>query len=179
MKRLKQFFLLILTILFAGYLLPQHFSMPVSGATNNSYHQQSFWAYPWGASVTHKGVDIFAKEGTNVVSATGGLVVYTGSLVKGGNAVIILGPKWRFHYYAHLQDIKTGFLSWTSRNELIGTVGTTGNAKNKPPHLHYTIQSMIPVPWRIDNSIQGWKKMFYLNPVEYLNKANSRKGGAN
>ncbi len=46
--------------------------MPVAGATISSYNQNSFWAYPWGKSVTHKGVDIFAKEGTAVLSSTGG-----------------------------------------------------------------------------------------------------------
>jgi peptidoglycan LD-endopeptidase LytH len=175
MKKLKRSFLLLIAILCTGYFIPQHFTIPVMGATKNSYHQQSFWAYPWGTSITHKGVDIFAKEGTAVVSSTGGLVVYTGSLVKGGNAIIILGPKWRFHYYAHLQEIKTTTFSFTKRNEVIGTVGTTGNAKNKAPHLHYTIKSFIPIPWRKDSSIQGWKKMFYLNPVEYLNEATTRK----
>lgn len=171
MKRLRQCLLILLLLIGAGYFIPQHFSMPVKGATKDSYHQKSFWAYPWGTSVTHKGVDIFAKEGTAVVSSTGGLVVYTGHLAKGGNAVIILGPKWRFHYYAHLKKINTSFFSWTNRNELIGTVGTTGNAKGKAPHLHYTIRSMIPLPWRKDASIQGWRKMFYLNPVDYLNQS--------
>ncbi len=169
MKRLNQFLLTVTIFVCAGYMVPQQFSIPVSGATKNSYNQNSFWAYPWGTSVTHKGVDIFAQEGTDIVSSTGGLVVYTGHLVKGGNAIIILGPKWRFHYYAHLKEIKTSFLTCTNRNELIGTVGTTGNAKGKAPHLHYTIKSIIPIPWRKDASIQGWKKMFYLNPVAYLN----------
>jgi murein DD-endopeptidase MepM/ murein hydrolase activator NlpD len=143
--------------------------MPVKGAGRSSYNQQSFWAHPWGKSVTHKGVDIFAKEGTEVVAATGGWVVYTGIIERGGNVVILLGPGWRFHYYAHLREIKAKRFSLVKRNKLIGLVGTTGNAKGKAPHLHYTIKSMLPLPWRKDNSIQGWKKMFYLNPVDYLN----------
>jgi murein DD-endopeptidase MepM/ murein hydrolase activator NlpD len=144
---------------------------PVKSATKQSYNQQSFWAYPWGTSVTHKGVDIFSKEGTDVVASTAGLVLYKGEIRKGGNVVLILGPKWRLHYYAHLKEIKTSTLAWTSRKEIIGTVGTTGNAKGKAPHLHYSIGSIIPLPWRKDDSIQGWKKMFYLNPIDYLNTA--------
>lgn len=150
-------------------MIPQPFVMPVKGATKTSYNQQSFWAYPWGTSVTHKGVDIFAKEGTDVTSSTGGLVIYTGELTKGGKVIMILGPKWRIHYYAHLKEIKTSGFSWTNKNETIGTVGATGNAKGKAPHLHYTIRSLMPLPWRKDSSIQGWKKMFYLDPIEYLN----------
>jgi murein DD-endopeptidase MepM/ murein hydrolase activator NlpD len=170
MKLLKRILLVLFILLCIGFLIPRQFAMPVHGASKKSYNQQSFWAYPWGTSVTHKGVDIFAREGTDVVSSTGGLVIYTGQLTKGGNAVLILGPQWRLHYYAHLKEIKTSNFSWTNRKEIIGTVGTTGNAKGKAPHLHYTIRSMIPLPWRKDSSIQGWKKMFYLNPVKYLNE---------
>lgn len=169
MKKFKRIALAILAIAILGFLIPENFSMPVSGAGKNSYHQQSFWAYPWGTSVTHKGVDIFAKQGTEVVSSTGGLVLYTGTIEKGGNIVLVLGPKWRLHYYAHLKEIKTSTLSFVNRKKTIGTVGTTGNAAGKAPHLHYTIGSIIPIPWRKDDAIQGWKKMFYLNPVEYLN----------
>ncbi|MBX9783817.1 MAG: M23 family metallopeptidase [Chitinophagaceae bacterium] len=171
MKRLKRLLFILLMILLTGYLLPQHLSMPVKGATKESYDQKSFRAYPWGSSITHKGVDIFAPEGTDVLASTGGLVVFTGVLTKGGNALIILGPKWRFHYYAHLKEIKTKRFAFVKRNNVIGLVGTTGNAVGKPPHLHYSIKSMLPLPWKKDESIQGWKKMFYLNPVVYLNES--------
>lgn len=46
----------------------------------------------------------------------------------------------------------------------------TGNAKGKPPHLHYSIITLFPYLWRVDRSEQGWKKMFYLNPIAYLAK---------
>ncbi len=75
---------------------------------------------------------------------------------------MILGPKWRIHYYAHLREIKTGFLNFVSQNKVIGTVGKTGNAKNKPSHLHYSVMSLTPHPWDWDNSKQGWKKLFLL-----------------
>ncbi|HET9486377.1 MAG TPA: M23 family metallopeptidase [Chryseosolibacter sp.] len=158
----------ILLTLITGLLIPQHFSNPVQGADRNSYHHKSFWYSPWGRSGTHKGVDIFAKRGTEVYSSTGGPVLFAGEVKVGGNVVIILGPKWRLHYYAHLDDIHASFMSWTNRKEKIGTVGTTGNAKGKPPHLHYSIATVIPYPWRIDNTAQGWKKLFYLNPIDYL-----------
>src|SRR5688572_17523142 len=157
--------LILLIILLVGFLLPQTFKMPVQGATLKSFSQQSYWFYPWGKSVTHKGVDIFAKKGTAIHPATYGVVLFKGKIERGGNVVLILGPKWRLHYYAHLDSITTGTFSFVSTGTNIGTVGATGNAAGKPPHLHYTIRTMIPYPWQMDKSVQGWKKMFYLNPV--------------
>lgn len=169
-SRRKKFLFVLLAIILIGFLLPQPFKMPVAGATNKSYAQNSFWFYPWGKSVTHKGVDIFAKKGTPIHSSTYGIVLYNGTLSRGGNVVMVLGPKWRIHYYAHLETINTGLFSLVSTNSQIGTVGATGNAMGKPPHLHYAISTLFPYPWRIDKSKQGWKKMFYLNPIIFLNK---------
>lgn len=165
---MKKVIIISFIIIVAGLILPQKFQMPVDGADEKSYNHKSFWYYPWGKSGTHKGVDIFANEGTTVTSATNGIVLYTGNIRMGGNIVLILGPKWRLHYYAHLKSVDTHALAWTSINEKIGRVGTTGNAKGKSPHLHYSITTLLPYPWRIDTDKQGWKKMFYLNPIEYL-----------
>ena len=171
MRKWKRVLLVICCLLLAGFLIPESFRMPVNGADRNSYAQNSFWFYPWGSSITHKGVDIFAKKGKTVTAATPGIVVYTGELSKGGKVVLILGPKWRFHYYAHLDVIETSTGSYVNHQSKIGTVGTTGNAQGKPAHLHYSIKTWIPYFWKADKSRQGWKKMFYLNPVEYLNAA--------
>jgi murein DD-endopeptidase MepM/ murein hydrolase activator NlpD len=170
LNTLKKLFIVLMVVLVPGFLIPQKIIMPVEGATKRSYSQNSFWAYPWGKSVTHKGVDIFAKRGTNIRAATGGIVLYKGTVSRGGNVVFILGPKWRIHYYAHLDKIKTNVLSIVSSKNIIGTVGNTGNAKGKPSHLHYTIKTIIPYPWRIDKGIQGKRKMFYLDPIKYLNE---------
>ena len=82
--------------------------------------------------------------------------------------ISMLGPKWRFHYYAHLKDLNVGSFELVNKEQVIGTVGTTGNAAGKQPHLHYSIITPIPYFWQIDSSRQGWKKMFYLNPISYL-----------
>ncbi|MBS1663862.1 MAG: M23 family metallopeptidase [Bacteroidetes bacterium] len=161
----------LLVILVVGFLLPQHLSMPVEGATRASYDQHSYWAYPWGESVTHKGVDIFARTGTNVHPATAGLVVYAGQNRLGGNVVFVLGPKWRVHYYAHLQEIKTRTFAVVGKGAVLGTVGATGNAKGKPSHLHYHIRTYIPYFWHTDKSIQGWQKAYFVNPIPYLNQS--------
>jgi murein DD-endopeptidase MepM/ murein hydrolase activator NlpD len=168
MKNRHKILLITLAIIFLGFMFPQQFQMPVEGASQKDYNPKSFWYYPWGKSVTHKGVDIFAAEGTNLYPTTGGLVLYSGKIELGGNVILILGPKWRLHYYAHLQEVKAGRFSLVSKKDLIGTVGSSGNAAGKPPHLHYAVITIIPYFWKIDSSKQGWKKMFYLNPVEYL-----------
>jgi peptidoglycan LD-endopeptidase LytH len=166
----RKIFLIIGIVIMVPLILPQRFVIPVDKATQKDYNPKTFWFYPWGKSITHKGVDIFAKEGTPVVSSTSGFVIYAGQIELGGNVILILGPKWRLHYYAHLKDIRTKNFSWKKKGVCIGTVGTSGNAKGKAPHLHYAIITPIPYIWRIERNHQGWKKMFYLNPIDYMHK---------
>jgi murein DD-endopeptidase MepM/ murein hydrolase activator NlpD len=164
----KKIFVFLIALIFIGFLIPNHMIIPVKNATKNSWNKESFWYYPWGKSGTHKGIDIFAKEGTDVIAATAGIVLYKGEISRGGNVLLVLGPKWRLHYYAHLKTFHTNLFSFVSVSEKIAEVGTTGNAQGKPPHLHYSYITLIPYVWRIDTAHQGWKKMFYLNPQDYF-----------
>ncbi len=160
----------VLLILFiVGFCLPEDFKMPVKGASQSDYNQESFWYYPWGKSGTHKGVDIFAEKGQELRASVNGIVLYTGNIMYGGNVVLVLGPKWRFHYYAHLNSIETHFGYIVTSGELIGRIGDSGNAKGKQPHLHYSISTFVPQFWKVDTGPQGWKKMFYINPIPLLN----------
>lgn len=167
--RIKSILLLTIGIIFTlGSIIPQNLHMPVKDANHHDFNSKSFWHYPWGKSGTHKGIDIFAQKGTLIRSSTLGIVLFTGSVKRGGNVVLILGPKWRLHYYAHIDQIPDKIPFYLSQTSLIGTVGTSGNATGNQPHLHYSIMTLIPYPWRIDKSPQGWKKMFYLNPGDFL-----------
>ncbi len=168
-RLLRGLFFFAIIVFILGFLIPEDIQMPVQGASKNDYNAQSFWAYPWGKSVTHKGVDIFAKKGTAIKPATYGIVLYTGTLGIGGNVVCILSPKWKIHYYAHMQETKTSILSFVNQSTVIGTVGDSGNAKGKPLHLHYGVWTAIPYPWLYDDdAIQGWKKMFFLDPIKAI-----------
>ena len=169
-KSIKIIMLGIVIIAIAGFVVPQDLRMPVAGANANSYNHETFWYEGWGSSVVHKGVDIFAKRGTPIHSSTLGIVVAASEGGKGGKYVVILGPKWRLHYYAHLDEITTKPFTLVSHDTVIGTVGNTGNAATTPAHLHYSIATLVPYPWRIDGAPLGWQKMFYLNPIEYLDK---------
>lgn len=151
-----------------GLLLPERPVIPVQGATKADWNKNSFWFSPWGKSGVHKGVDIFAKEGTPVIAACSGLVINAGFIPGGGNVISILGPKWRIHYYAHLKAIKVSNGEFVSQGSVVGTVGSTGNAVGKTPHLHYAIITQIPYVWLFKAEKYGVDRMFYLNPLEKL-----------
>lgn len=171
MKILKKVLLTTAIIITPGFLIPERITIPVAGATSKDWHPKSFWFEPWGTSGVHKGIDIFASQGQPVVSTTHGAVLFKGNLSKGGNVVLVLGPKWRLHYYAHLQTIDASWFSIVKSGEFIGRVGDSGNAKGKPAHLHYSILRIFPTPWAIDKSTQGFKKAFFIDPGTYLKKA--------
>ncbi|MDY6992213.1 MAG: M23 family metallopeptidase [Pseudomonadota bacterium] len=169
MKKLTLLSLGVPLFLFiCGFLLPQPLRIPVQGASNHDWNHQTFWYYPWGASKVHKGIDIFAHESTPVIAATYGIILTTGSGSRGGNTILMLGPKWRLHYYAHLKKIDVHRGALVVSGQPLGEVGTTGNAQGKPPHLHYSILTLFPYIWRWDNSHLGHLKMFFLNPSALL-----------
>ena len=155
-------------ILALGLLLPGRVAVPVENATSKDWNVNSFWYEPWGKSGVHKGIDIFATKGSRVISSNYGLVIFTGNIKLGGNVVVILGPKWRIHYYAHLNSITAKTFDFAGKGDIIGSVGDSGNAKGKSPHLHYSVFSIIPYPWRFSTETQGWKKMFFMNPAESI-----------
>lgn len=118
---------------------PTALPVPVQGV-RASRIADTFGA-PRGRDRTHAGVDIFAPRGTAVLSATRGIVVSVREGGLGGRQVWVMGPGGERHYYAHLDDwqegLETGDL--IGPGDPLGTVGTTGNARGTPPHLHYGI----------------------------------------
>jgi peptidoglycan LD-endopeptidase LytH len=167
--RPKRFLAAAALVLVIGYLLPERAHIPVANAGVRDWNSQSFWYFPWGKSGVHKGIDIFARKGTRVRSSVDAFVLYQGEIELGGKVVFALGPRWKIHYYAHLDAIDVRALTVIKAGEAIATVGDSGNAKGKPPHLHYAILRLIPIPWQIDfKAPQGYKKAFYQDPNELL-----------
>lgn len=166
--KLKYIGLALALMLLAGCLIPESPLIPVKGASSKDWNSQTFWYEPWGASGVHKGIDIFATKNTEVIAPTAMLILYRGDFFQGGNVVVGLGSQWQIHYFAHLAKIEpsAGWLIYPG--ETLGTVGDTGNAQGKPAHLHYSILSLLPKPWLMDTSTQGYKKAFYQNPIRYL-----------
>ena len=171
MRLYKKLLICAAAVMALGYLIPYSFRNPVEGATRNDYNQESFWYYPWGTSITHKGVDIFKSKNTPIHPASGVEgVLYAGHMPgKGGNVVVSLAPKWRLHYYAHMDKVSAIPLSVVTHGSTLGTVGNSGNAANTPSHLHFGIGSLILNPFRIDDTPDGLFKAFYMNPTPYLN----------
>lgn len=172
MKKLFWMVVILAAIGLFGQSLPEERVMPVQGATVRDWHPQSFWFYPWGRNRIHRGIDIFAKTNTPVYSAGDGLVLYQGYDSLGGNVAVVLGAKWRIHYYAHMNSTQVKSWSWVKAGQTIGAVGDSGNAKGKQPHLHYSIRSLYPRWWAYNpQQRQAWNHMFYLDPGKFLTQA--------
>ena len=125
-----------------GEPLPASLPVPVEGV------QPSDLVNTWGAARsegrTHQGIDIFAPRNTQVLSATRGIVVRRGWNRLGGRVLSVLGPGGYSHYYAHLEAWDLPEVGdWVEQGQVLGYVGTTGNAAGTPPHLHYGIYKGI------------------------------------
>ena len=91
----------------------------------------------WGAGRSggrpHQGVDMIAERDTPIVAVRSGEVLFKRSRL-GGNAVWLTTTTGDQYYYAHLDGFQGSSRS-VVRGEVIGYVGSTGNAGG--PHLHF------------------------------------------
>jgi len=90
----------------------------------------------------HGAVDIPAPRGTPVLSADDGRVLRLNRNRKGGLTLYATDPAERFiYYYAHLQAYRPGIAKGARlvRGQVIGFVGTTGNADRRERHLHFQV----------------------------------------
>ena len=90
----------------------------------------------------HGAVDIPAPRGTPVLSADDGRVLRLNRNRKGGLTIYATDPNQRFiYYYAHLEAYRQGITKGARlvRGQVIGFVGTTGNADRREPHLHFQV----------------------------------------
>jgi len=90
----------------------------------------------------HHAVDIVAPRGSEVLAAADGVVLRIGTNTLGGNVVWATDVERRFaYYYAHLERWAGGLHEGqaVSRGEVIGYVGTSGNAPSNRPHLHFQV----------------------------------------
>lgn len=171
---LRKILKFVIVVVIIGYLIPNNISTPISKNNISKIDPESFWYFPWGESGVHKGIDIFSEKGTAVLSPVSGFIIKKGYGIIAGNFVYILGPKWRTYYFAHMDTTFVNIYRYVSKGDTIGKVGDSGNAAGKPAHLHYSIETIFPYPWLYEkHTIEGWKKMFYLDPGKYLNFSQS------
>lgn len=131
-------------------------AMPVSGVRVRQVADT--WGAPRDGSRQHAGQDIFAPRGTPVYSATEGYVLRVGESPRGGKTVFVLGAGGRRYYYAHLDAHAEGLAAgdYVTPDSLLGYVGTTGNARGTPPHLHFGVYmtggAINPLPLLTDRA---------------------------
>ena len=136
--------------------------VPVQGieasALRDTYAEQR-----GGGSRTHEALDIPAPRGTPVLSAAGGRVLKLFDSKAGGKMVYAADSSERFILmYAHLDAYANGLAEGQPlrRGQVIGTVGTTGNAPPTVPHLHFAIAR--------SNDVKTWWKGAPVNPYPLL-----------
>lgn len=92
-----------------------------------------------GASTTHKGIDIGASSGSEILAAEGGTVVIAAYSESAGNYVMISHGNGIYTVYMHMKEIRVGLNDSVKRGDQIGTVGSTGYSTG--PHLHFGIRA--------------------------------------
>lgn len=116
-----------------------------------------------GTERKHEAIDILAPRGTPVVAVDDGTVAKLFESKAGGLTVYQFDPTVQYaYYYAHLDRYAAGLAEGNSleRGEVIGYVGTTGNAPKDTPHLHFAI-------FRLDADKRWWKGV-PINPFALL-----------
>jgi len=117
----------------------QTISMPIENVRKSQIGNT--WHAARGNDRLHEGQDIFAPQGTPILSATEGYVVRIGENSLGGQTVWVMGAGGRRYYYAHLDSYAPGLAEGdhVTKQSVLGYVGTTGNAAGTPPHLHFGV----------------------------------------
>ena len=86
----------------------------------------------------HKGIDFVTARGTAVRVAASGRVVFAGRDGNYGNMMVVDHENGMSTCYAHLDKEFAKEGQEVKRGEIIGAVGSTGNAST--PHLHYEVR---------------------------------------
>ena len=89
----------------------------------------------------HEGNDVFAAAGTPVVAVTKGRLYRVGTLRISGNRLWLKSDRGDHFFYAHLSSFAEQARNGkeVAAGEVLGFVGSTGDAEQTPPHLHFEI----------------------------------------
>ena len=143
---------------FAG--APRPLIVPVVGVPPSALHDMFDEAR---GGHRHEAIDIPAPRGTPVIAADDGVVRKLFTSEAGGLTIYEFDPDQRFcYYYAHLDGYAVGLHEGQQvrRGEILGYVGTTGNAPKDTPHLHFALIRLDPD--------KRWWKGTYVNPYPSL-----------
>jgi murein DD-endopeptidase MepM/ murein hydrolase activator NlpD len=119
--------------------------VPVAGvevaALRSSFNEER------GGGRRHEAMDILAPRGTPVVATADGRIARLFTSGAGGLTIYQFDRDERYaYYYAHLDSYAANLAEgqWAKRGQIIGFVGTTGNAPPGTPHLHFAIFRLGP-----------------------------------
>lgn len=117
-----------------------------------------------GGTRIHEALDIMAPRGREVLAIHDGKIVKLFNSKQGGLTAYQFDPSERYaYYYAHLDRYAAGIAEgkMLRRGELVGYVGSTGNAIPDAPHLHFAIFELGPE--------KHWWEGKPINPYPLLN----------
>ena len=139
-------------------LLPKSIVIPVAGV-ERSQIRDTF--HEGRVGHMHEAIDILAPQGTPVLAAVDGTVrkLFTSRL--GGLTIYEFdGDSAHCYYYAHLERYAPQLAEGKAihRGDVIGYVGSTGNAQT--PHLHFAVSELPPT--------HEWWKGVAVNPYDEL-----------
>jgi murein DD-endopeptidase MepM/ murein hydrolase activator NlpD len=118
-----------------------HLQLPIPN-TDVDAMEGGFWERRGGGGRGHEAVDILAPRHTPVHAVEGGRIAKLFFSKAGGTTIYQFDPTERFcYYYAHLERYADGLHEGqeVSAGDVIGYVGTSGNAPANTPHLHFAI----------------------------------------
>ena len=125
------------------YLRTRRLIIPVVGVDPADLHDDFNAAR--GGGRRHNAIDILAPYGTPIIAADGGYILRLSRNQAGGNVVYATDPEERVvYYYAHLAGYYDGLSAGKqiAKGDTLGYVGTSGNAPEDTPHLHFQIMRM-------------------------------------
>ncbi|WP_426342436.1 M23 family metallopeptidase [Pseudoduganella sp. S-14] len=108
---------------------------------------QDTYSQPRGSERMHEALDILAPLGTPVYAVADGKIAKLFTSKPGGLTIYQFDPSEKYsYYYAHLDHYATALKEGqqVKRGDLIGYVGTTGNADPSAPHLHFAMFELGP-----------------------------------
>ena len=126
--------------------------VPIDGADVASWRGE-FAQRRDGGSRGHEAVDILSPRNTPVHAVTGGTIAKIFESKAGGHTVYQFDADRRLcYYYAHLERYADGLHEGetVSQGDVIGYVGTSGNAPANTPHLHFAV-------YQLDAEKRWWK----------------------
>jgi murein DD-endopeptidase MepM/ murein hydrolase activator NlpD len=129
----------------AAALADRDLLIPVKGVSSDRL-ARSFHAAR-DTNREHEAIDILAPRNTPVLAVEDGRVAKLAESRAGGTSIYQFDPSGQYcYYYAHLQRYADGLREGTpvQRGQIIGFVGTSGNAPENTPHLHFAIFRLGP-----------------------------------